>query len=81
MRRAAASLTMFTMKKTPAKSPMNRLARWALRTLALWAISKALELANEKLRERQRDRKLRARAAAAAALPRTLSHPADPSIH
>jgi hypothetical protein len=60
---------------------MNRVARWALRTLALWAVSRALELANEKLRQRQRDRRMRLRAASAAALPRTLSRPADPSIH
>jgi hypothetical protein len=60
---------------------MNRLARWAVRTVALWALAKALEMANEKLRQRQRDRHRRARAASAAALPRTLSRPADPSIH
>jgi hypothetical protein len=66
------------MKKV---SPMNRVARWALRTLAVWAISKALEPANRPLRQRQRDRKMRARATSAAALPRTLSRPIDPSIH
>lgn len=60
---------------------MNRIARWALRTVALWVLAKALEMANEKLRKRQRDRRMRERAAAAAALPRTLARPVDPSIH
>ena len=53
---------------------MKTIARWALRTVALWALAKGLELANAKLKEYQRDRKFRERAASAAALPRTLSH-------
>ena len=53
---------------------MKSLTRWALRSVALWALAKGLELANAKLKQHQRDRKLRERAANAAALPRTLSH-------
>jgi hypothetical protein len=56
---------------------MKTLARWALRTVALWALAKALEIANERLRQFQRDRKLREQAAGAAALPRTLSRESD----
>jgi hypothetical protein len=51
---------------------MNKLTNWALRSLALWVLAKALERANSGLRRRQRDRKLRAQAQHAAALPRTL---------
>ncbi len=54
--------------------PMKSLTRWALRTVALWAMAKGLEIANAKLKQYQRDRKLREQAAHAAALPRTLSH-------
>lgn len=53
---------------------MKTLARWALRTVALWAVAKGLELANAKLKQYQRERKFREQAAHAAALPRTLSH-------
>lgn len=53
---------------------MKTLARWALRTVALWAIAKGLELANARLKQFQRDRKLREQGSAVAALPRTLSH-------
>ena len=53
---------------------MKSLTRWALRTVALWAIAKALEITNARLKQHQRDRKLRQQAANAAALPRTLSH-------
>jgi len=41
---------------------MNTIARWALRTAALWAIAKALEMANGKLKQRQRNRLSRTRA-------------------
>ena len=53
---------------------MKTFTRWALRTVALWALAKGLELANAKLKQYQRDRRLREQAANAAALPRTLSH-------
>src|ERR1044071_6213436 len=56
---------------------MNRVTKWALRTVALWAVSKALQLANDSLKQRQRNRQLRARAAHAAALPRTSSRSSD----
>lgn len=56
---------------------MKTLARWALRTVALWALAKGLELANAKLKEFQRDRKLREQAANATALPRTQSMRSD----
>lgn len=58
---------------------MKPLTRWALRTVALWAIAKALEVANQKLRQRQQDRKLRKLAGKAAALPRTQSMSSDVS--
>jgi len=32
---------------------MNTIMKWAVRTAALWALAKALELANAKLRQRQ----------------------------
>jgi hypothetical protein len=56
---------------------MNRLSKWALRTVALWAVSKALQLANDSLKQRQRNRQLRERAARVAALPRTQSRESD----
>jgi hypothetical protein len=56
---------------------MNTIMRWALRTVALWAVAKALELANSKLKQRQRDRRFIERASAAAAIPRTLPKPTD----
>jgi len=46
---------------------MNAIAKWALRTAGLWALSMALQLANEKLKQRQRERKKRARPLASAA--------------
>ncbi len=39
---------------------MNTISKWVLRTAALWAISKALQLANDSLRQRQRARRSRA---------------------
>jgi len=39
---------------------MNTISKWALRSAALWAISKALQLANDSLRQRQRRRRSRA---------------------
>jgi ABC-type phosphate transport system ATPase subunit len=48
-------------------SVMNTIARWAVRTAALWALAKALELANRKLKQRQRNRLSRARATVSAA--------------
>ena len=54
---------------------MNRITKWALRSVALWAIAKALEMANQSLRQRQNDRKLRSQAQRAAALPRFKGHP------
>jgi len=39
---------------------MNTISKWVLRTAALWAISKALQLANDSLRNRQRARRGRA---------------------
>jgi hypothetical protein len=39
---------------------MNTLSKWVLRTAALWAISKALQLANDSLRQRQSVRRRRA---------------------
>lgn len=53
---------------------MNTITKWALRSLALWAVSKALQLANDSLKQRQKNRQLRARGARAAALPRTVPH-------
>ena len=53
---------------------MNTIAKWALRSVALWAVSKGLQLANDSLKQRQRNRQLRARAAHAAALPRSFHH-------
>jgi hypothetical protein len=50
---------------------MKPLARWALRTVALWALAKGLEIANARLKEFQRDRKLREQGSRVAALPRT----------
>jgi hypothetical protein len=60
---------MASMRKLPA---MNTIMKWALRTAALWALAKALELTNAKLKQMQRDRRLREHASAAAALPRTV---------
>jgi hypothetical protein len=60
---------------------MKTLARWALRTVALWALAKGLEIANAKLKQYQRDRKLREQAASAAALPRTQARPTDVAAH
>jgi hypothetical protein len=54
---------------------MNRITKWALRSVALWAIAKALEMANQSLRQRQNDRKLRSQAQRTAALPRFKGHP------
>ncbi len=56
---------------------MKNLTRWALKSLALWAVAKALELANQKLRQRQQDRRLRKLAGKAAALPRTAALHSD----
>ncbi|HET9473172.1 MAG TPA: hypothetical protein VFO82_04720 [Steroidobacteraceae bacterium] len=39
---------------------MNTISKWVLRTAALWAISKALQLANDSLRHRQEKRRSRA---------------------
>jgi hypothetical protein len=58
-----------SMRKLPV---MNTIMKWALRTAALWALAKVLELANAKLKQLQRDRRLREHASAAAALPRTV---------
>ena len=60
---------MASMRKLPV---MNTIMKWALRTAALWALAKVLELANAKLKERQQDRRLRQHASAAAALPRSV---------
>ena len=60
---------MTSMRKLPV---MNTIMKWALRTAALWALAKVLELANAKLKQRQQDRRLREHASAAAALPRSV---------
>ena len=39
---------------------MNTISKWVLRTVALWAISKALQLANDSLKNRQAARRRRA---------------------
>src|SRR4030095_12341731 len=39
---------------------MNTISKWVVRTATLWAISKALQLANDRLRQRQRARRSRA---------------------
>jgi hypothetical protein len=52
---------------------MKPIMRWALRTVALWAVAKGLEMANARAKQWQRDRRLREQASNAAALPRTLS--------
>jgi hypothetical protein len=49
---------------------MNTIMKWTLRTIGLWALTKALQLANDSLKQRQRSRKFNARAASAAARPR-----------
>jgi hypothetical protein len=36
---------------------MNTISKWVLRTAALWAISKALQLANDSLKNRQAARR------------------------
>jgi hypothetical protein len=54
---------------------MNTIMKWALRSVALWAVAKTLELLNEKLRQRQGHRRLRAQAQRAAALPRASTYP------
>lgn len=51
---------------------MNTITKWALRSVALWALAKTLELANAKLKQHQRERRLRQHATAATALPRTV---------
>ena len=56
---------------------MKSLTRWALRTVALWAIARALDSAYARLRQRQQDRKLRKLAERATALPRTESMRSD----
>ena len=51
--------------------PMKPLARWALRTVALWALAKGLEIANARLKQFAQERKMREQASRATALPRT----------
>jgi hypothetical protein len=61
----------------PTIEPMNTVTKWVLRTFALWAVSKALQLANDSLKQYGRNRRLREQAANAAALPRTQSRDSD----
>jgi len=54
---------------------MKPIAKWALRTAALWLLSNLLQLANERLRASQKNPRRRAQGASPVALPRGAFHP------